>query len=334
MPRVKPGGRGRDKLPIAHSGFAPYLQRYLENRRINHYSADSLQRYDSSLRQFIVWCDARGLDSPTAITKPILERYKKHLFYTRKANGEPLSISSQSVKLANLKAWLKWLTRENYLLYNPASDLTLPRRPQRLPSHILSLDNIDALMNSADISMPEGLRDRAIMEVLYSSGLRRKECADLLLTSIDLRQGTVFVRAGKGGKDRLLPLGDRACRWLDKYLHDSRPALLVDWRAEALFIDNYGGAYNADCLGRVVKKHLKLAGIDVPGGAHLLRHAMATHMLENGADIRFIQAMLGHADLRATEVYTRVSVAKLREIHRATHPAKQGNPKKKGSDRQ
>ena len=129
-------------------------------------------------------------------------------------------------------------------------------------------------------------------------------------------------------------LRDRACRWLDKYLHDSRPALLVDWRAEALFIENYGGAYNADCLGRVGEKHLKLAGIDVPAEAHLLRHTMATHMLENGADIRFIQAMLGHMDLRATEVYTRVSVAKLREIHRATHPAKQGNPKKKGSDRQ
>ena len=177
-------------------------------------------------------------------------------------------------------------------------------------------------MNSADMAMAEGLWGRAIMEVLYISGLRRKAYADLLLIAVDLRQGTVFVRAGKGGRDRLAPQGDRACSWVDKYLHDSRPALLVDWRAEALFIDNYGDAYNADCLGRAVKKHLKLAGIGVPGGEHLLHHAMAAHMLENGTDIRFIQAMLGHAALRATEVYIRVSVAKLREIHRATRPAK------------
>ncbi len=324
MPRRKPGGEGnhRDRLAIEHSGFAPYLARYLEHRLINHYSEDNLRRCDSNLRQFILWSDERGLVSPTEVTKPILERYKKHLYYHRKANGEPLGISSQVIKLVSIKSWFKWLVRENYLLYNPASELSLPRMPQHIPRHILSQNEVGALMNAADITTPEGLRDRAIMELLYSSGLRRQECAGLRLSDIDLTRASVFVREGKGGKDRLLPVGEWACAWLDKYLQDSRPALVLHWNDEALFIDNYGDAYNADRLGAMVKRHLKKAGIDVVGSAHLLRHAMATHMLENGADIRFIQTMLGHADLRATEIYTRVSVEKLREVHRATHPAK------------
>ncbi|MBL4827256.1 MAG: tyrosine-type recombinase/integrase [Spongiibacteraceae bacterium] len=138
----------------------------------------------------------------------------------------------------------------------------------------------------------------------------------------------MFVREGKGHKDRLLPVGELACQWLEKYLMDARSELLLHWdSSNALFIDDYGEGYNADRLGRIIKKHLNKAEIRVEGGAHLLRHAMATHMLESGADIRFIQAMLGHSDLRATQIYTRVSVEKLREIHKATHLAKCGAAK-------
>ncbi|MBL4828252.1 MAG: site-specific tyrosine recombinase XerC [Spongiibacteraceae bacterium] len=330
MPRKKPGnqGNGREKLSIQHSGFAPYLHRYLEDRRINHYSEDSLQRYDSNLRQFIVWCDERALNHPTEVSKPILDRYKKHLYYQRKTNGNPLSITSQRIKLASLKAWFKWLVQENYLPTNPASEIALPRVPQRLPRHILDHDEIGSLMNSVELNKAQGLRDRAVMELLYSCGLRRKECAQLILSDLDLNRATVFVREGKGHKDRLLPVGELACQWLEKYLMDARSELLLHWDStDALFIDDYGEGYNADRLGRIIKKYLNKAEIRVEGGAHLLRHAMATHMLENGADIRFIQAMLGHSDLRATQIYTRVSVEKLREIHKATHPAKCGAAK-------
>ena len=165
------------------------------------------------------------------------------------------------------------------------------------------------------------------MELLYSCGLRRNECASLRLIDFDPKRATVFIHEGKGKKDRLLPVGELACLWLNRYLRESRPELVTASAQDALFISNYGEAYNADCLGRIVKSHMKKAGIEAEGAAHLLRHAMATHMLENGADIRFIQTMLGHADLRATQVYTQVSVEKLREIHRATHPAKVNNAK-------
>lgn len=324
--RRKPGGHRRPKLPVEHTGFYAYLAAYLEDRTINNYAAESNRRHDSNLRKFIVWCDERGLNDPRAITRPILERYKKHLYYARKANGEPLSFNGQATLLSSVKTWFKWLTRENHLLYNPASELVLPRRPKHLPRSLLSLEDIDALLTTPDITEVEGLRDRAVLEVLYSCGLRRQELATLCLQDVDLRRRTVFVREGKGGRDRLLPIGDSASAWLGKYLADGRPMLLRDVGESRVFISDYGEPYDGSGIGRLVKRVMKRAGIEVEGSAHLFRHAMATHMLENGADIRFIQAMLGHEDLRSTQVYTRVSVEKLREIHRATHPESTTRP--------
>jgi integrase/recombinase XerD len=223
--------------------------------------------------------------------------------------------------LSSLKSFFKWLTEENYLLYNPASELKLPKPPKKLPRTILSEDVMTDLMNQPDITTPDGLRDRTLLEVLYSCGLRRTELANLKIYDIDLKRSVLSVREGKGGKDRLLPLGERTLSWLTIYLHDVRDQLAGPLDDERLFITDYGEPFNGGILGRLVKKYMKQAGIDVTGSCHLLRHAMATHMLEHGADIRFIQAMLGHDDLNSTQIYTRVSVEKLREIHHATHPA-------------
>lgn len=318
----KPGGYQRDKLPVEHTAFYPYLCDYLESRLIHNYSHETNRRHDSNIRKFIVWCDERHLDDPRSITKPILERYKKHLYYSRKSNGEPMSFNGQATILTSLKTFFKWLTQNNYLLYNPASELQLPRKPQQLPRYLLSLDEVRDIFNAADTQTASGIRDRAVLELLYSCGLRRQECANLQLQDIDVKQQSVFVREGKGGKDRLLPIGDSALNWLIKYLEDARPELVTMRDEYTVFISDYGEAYQGAGIGRLVKRAMKKVGIEKTGSAHLLRHAMATHMLENGADIRFIQAMLGHSDLKSTQVYTRVSIEKLRKIHRATHPAK------------
>ncbi len=320
--KKKPGGYQKERLAVEHTGFYPYLRDYLEARLINNYAKETNRRHDSSLRKFIVWSDERGLEDPRSITKPILERYKKYLYYSRKQNGEPMSFSSQATSLSSVKSFFKWLTQQNYLLYNPASELELPKRAKQLPRNLLSVEEIQDMFNSVDVSTVEGLRDRAVMEVLYSCGLRRQECARLSLQDVNLKHQTVFVREGKGNKDRILPLGDSACAWLKKYLEDARPALMTRHDEYSFFISDYGDAYPGEGIGRLVKRAMKKAGIDKEGSAHLCRHAMATHMLDNGADIRFIQVMLGHSDLKSTEIYTRVSVEKLREVHRATHPAK------------
>lgn len=255
------------------------------------------------------------------ITKPILERYRKHLFYSRKTNGEPLSFHSQQVMLSSLKSFFKWLEEENYLPYNPASEIKLPKAPKHLPKTILSIDTVEDLLSQPDVDTPDGLRDRTILELLYSCGLRRTELAELKVFDVDFKRGIVVVQSGKGGKSRVLPLGDSAILWLTHYLNTVRDRLISPMDDDCLFITDYGEPYNGGILGSMVKKYMKQA-IEVTGSCHLLRHAMATHMLENGADIRFIQAMLGHDDLKSTQIYTRVSVEKLREIHKATHPSK------------
>jgi integrase/recombinase XerD len=187
---------------------------------------------------------------------------------------------------------------------------------------VLSIEEVEALMQQPPTHTSGGVRDRAILELLYSTGIRRSELCKLTLQDTSLTRKTLYVREGKGKKDRLIPIGDRALHWLQRYLNETRPQLLLDIDNTTLFLNDYGDAFRDTKLGDKVKRFMKNAGIDVPGSCHLLRHAMATHMLENGAELRFIQAMLGHSNLSATQMYTHVSIRKLQEVHSATHPAK------------
>jgi integrase/recombinase XerD len=171
---------------------------------------------------------------------------------------------------------------------------------------------------------------RAMLEVLYSTGIRRFELAGVKLFDVDVERGALMVRQGKGAKDRLVPVGERACAWVDKYLREVRPDLesgltkgADDYR---LFLDDDGRGFTPERIGDQVKRQLVAAGIEHAGSCHLFRVACATHMLENGADIRFIQSLLGHAKLDTTQIYTLVSLAKLKEVHNATHPARLRRP--------
>jgi integrase/recombinase XerD len=193
--------------------------------------------------------------------------------------------------------------------------------PKHLPRALLSIEDIEAILAVADPNTVPGLRDRAMLETLYSTGIRRTELTNLRRYDADLTRLLVFVHEGKGRKDRVVPLGARAAAWLDKYLIESRSQLLAH-EHEALFINDYGEPVTPAWLATRVRRHMELAGIDKPGSCHLFRHACATHMLDNGADIRFIQAMLGHATLSTTERYTHVAIGKLQQIHAATHPAR------------
>ena len=200
--------------------------------------------------------------------------------------------------------------------------MELPKDEVRLPS-VLSEADIERVMQQPSLSCLKGLRDRTILEVLYSTGMRRKELCELQLEDINLSQQTVMVRKGKGKKDRLLPLGERATQWVARYLTDARMGLVRDLEDQTVFLNNSGKPYRDTKLGDCVKRYLVQADIHLTGSCHLLRHAMATHMLENGADIRYLQAMLGHGNLQSTEIYTHVSIRKLQAVHTATHPSEQ-----------
>ena len=317
--------RGSEKKPskkrhIEHNGLYPYLILYLDWRATRAFSAHAQVGIDAALRRFIEWCDERGLQQPSEITRPIIERYQRHLFYTRKADGEPIGLSTQISYLQSIRGWFRFLARENHIAFNPAADLVMPRKPKRLPRGILSIESVIAILQQPDVTTLTGVRDRTILEVLYATGMRRSELIHLKLHHIDRERGTVFIDQGKGRKDRYVPIGQRAIEWLTKYLLDVRHLLIMPPDDGLVFLTDYGEPFSKNRLSDLVKGYVMRTGI-AHGSCHLFRHAMATHMLENGADIRFIQAMLGHSELTTTAIYTHVAVRKLKEIYDAAHPA-------------
>jgi len=299
-----------------------YALAYKEQLKARHYATQSVQYKYASLGWFIAWCHERGIERVQQITRPILQRYQRHLYYAMSRSGKPLSVASQRNRLTAVRTWFKFLMRENLILYNPASELELPKQEKRLPKHTLTVEEAELVLSQPDIETDKGLRDRAILEVLYSTGIRRQELINLKRQDMNTGAGVMAVRQGKGKKDRFIPVGDRALLWVYKYFEEVRPLHALPNSPDNVFLDQSGSDLEKHRLGRAVKKYVKQSGIDKTGSCHLFRHTMATLMLENGADIRFIQQMLGHSMISSTEIYTHVAIHKLKEIHTATHPAR------------
>ena len=307
--------------PSARNPMHADVLAYLDYWRAMGYREAGVLLRKKALKRFVAWAEAHGLHSVVQMTLLLLERYRHDLFLYRKANGMSLAMNSQQLLLVPVKGFFKWLARSRRIPVNPAAELELPRKPVRLPVRVLTVAEVERLIREADIATPWGIRDRAILEVLYSSGMRRAELSALAVYDWNRAGGAVAIRQGKGGRDRVVPVGERAASWLARYLDIVRPKLVRGPDDGTLFLTDYGECFEKNRLGDLVRRYLDWAGIGVPGACHLLRHACATHMLENGADIRYIQALLGHADLRSTQIYTQVSIAKLRQVHAATHPS-------------
>jgi integrase/recombinase XerD len=219
-----------------------------------------------------------------------------------------------------LRGYFKWLTRSGAIPANPAADLELPRKLKRLPRVVLTAGEVERVMACVDLGTPVGLRDRAMLEVLYATGMRRMEIARLELGDVDAERCVVLIREGKGGKDRLIPLGERALHWLRQYLERAREELAWNAQDKTLFLGNEGMPLSPMWLSTVIARRVDAAELGKRGGCHLFRHTMATLMLEGGADIRHIQAMLGHAEISTTQIYTQVAIRQLQQVHAMTHP--------------
>ncbi len=306
--------------PNDPEGLYVWMKRFLEALRVKNYSERTVENRESYLSFFIAWCEARSIARPQEVTKPILERYQRHLFHLRKADGKPLSFRAQFARLVPVRAYFKWLTRQNVLLWNPASELELPRLERRLPKHVLTASEAELVLSQPDTSEPMGIRDRAILEVLYSTGIRRMEVVHLSVYDLDAERGTLMVRQGKGKKDRMVPIGEQAIAWLERYLSDVRSSVVVPPDDGVLFLTAGGEELSPNRLTQLVRDYVNAAGTGKKGACHLFRHTMATLMLEGGADIRYIQEMLGHVELSTTQIYTQVGIRKLQAVHAPTHP--------------
>ena len=273
---------------------------------------NTLQAYGTDLRALARWLAARDLD---------LMRAGRTQLQGFLADRVRRGVRMRSLRrlLSTLKRFYRYQVRVGALREDPSARIDTPRIGRPLPE-TLSEAEVEALLGAPDTSTDRGLRDRAMLETLYACGLRVSELVGLRAAALSRTHGVVRL-AGKGGKERLVPVGEQALDWIEHYLRDARPALL-DGRAgtDALFVTGRGGPMTRQAFWYIVKRYARAVGIERPLSPHTLRHAFATHLLNHGADLRVVQMLLGHSDLSTTQIYTHVARARLQEVHARHHP--------------
>ncbi|MGB2131744.1 MAG: site-specific tyrosine recombinase XerD, partial [Marinobacterium sp.] len=261
-------------------------------------SDNSRASYQRDLWRYAVWLNGRGLELVQA------DRAELQAYLNWRLEQQ-LKSSSTSRLLSCLRGFYRFLLRERYLDVDPTLNLDNPRLARPLPK-TLTENEVERLLAAPDCYDVLGLRDRAMLEVLYASGLRISELVGLQLEQVNQRLGVIRV-VGKGDKERLVPVGDEALRWIEKYLHSARPELVRSTREEALFLSQRGQQMTRQAFWYRIRRYAVESGIDKPLSPHVLRHAFATHLLNHGADLRVVQMLLGHSDLSTTQIYTHVA---------------------------
>lgn len=276
-------------------------------------SRNTLAAYASDLRQFAGWLLERE-NTLLGVERGQIQSYLSDRILGR------ASKRTTSRLLSTLKRFYRWAQRQGHMRFDPAAPVEAPKLSRPLPK-VLSENEVERLLAAPDVNTPLGLRDKAMLETVYASGLRVSELVGIELGQINLRQGLVRL-FGKGNKERVVPLGEEALHWLNRYLETGRPALLSgrDNRPEQLFVTRRGGGMTRQMCWHMIKRYAGEAGIDKPLSPHTLRHAFATHLLNHGADLRAVQMLLGHSDLSTTQIYTHIAKARLRDFHARHHP--------------
>ncbi|MCC7044686.1 MAG: site-specific tyrosine recombinase XerD [Acidobacteria bacterium] len=289
-----------------------YLEAYLRHLEVERrVAANTVAAYRRDLARLADYA-RRHASTVIALTRRDLEGC------VREAMAGGLAASSAARFVAAIRSFYRFQCLTGHLPANPAEDLQAPRRMSTLP-RFLSAPDVDALIAAPDVSSPGGLRDRALIEVLYATGLRVSELVGLRLTDVRLSEGWIQC-LGKGHRQRIVPLGAEAAAWLERYLRESRPVFTRRRESPWVFVNARGGTrLSRGGFWKLLKAHGRTAGIRAPLSPHVLRHSFATHLLERGADLRAIQAMLGHADLSTTQIYTHVLEARLRQVYDTFH---------------
>jgi integrase/recombinase XerD len=272
-----------------------------------------------AVRVFLVWLADRGVALPN-VRSDDLAAYQSAVMALRRADGAPYSSGNLAHRIGAVKALYHFLFRAGYLLTDPSAVLEYPRREERLPRGILTRDETRKLVEAPDTSTPLGLRDRAILETFYATGIRASELADLKSADVDTEDRLLRVVLGKGKKDRNVPLTRAAAEAIEAYLERGRPHIQGATKTPRLFLARRGGRMHDALLNDLVQAAVRKAGIEKHATCHTLRHSVATHLLKGGADIRHIQALLGHSSLSTTERYTHVEISDLSRVLRRAHP--------------
>ena len=300
------------------------VEDFLQHLRHERGQAEHTQRtYAALLNRFVTWANQQAIRDWSSVELRHLMAFLQHERERAPADAPSNSsrrLSSESVylEIAALRALYRFAENEKLLPVNIAENLSLPRRWQRLPK-ALSIEEIQTLLTPEQPQNPQRLCDLAILELAYASGLRLAELRSIRLEQLHLESGFINV-IGKGNKERVVPLGRKAILAVQHYLESGRPNLVTGRSPANLFLTKRGTPFAAVTMWLRIKQRVRRAGIERNITPHMLRHSFATHLLENGADLRVIQELLGHANISTTEVYTHVAGNRLREVHRKYHP--------------
>ncbi len=312
MPKTTVTGKVGAARQALHSVYQQVIDRYLDALWMEKgLSENSLSSYRRDLQQFAQWLQPQGIEL-LSVGRDVL------LSYLAFRLEKGLSSRSTARMLSCLRGFYRYQLREGGIVVDPSLELENPKLARPLPKS-LSEHDVEQLLAVPDPDSPLELRDRAMLELLYASGLRVSELVGLQMGQLGQAQGVVRV-VGKGSKERLVPTGEEALYWLQRYLREARPVLLSDGLSEVLFPSCRGRQMTRQTFWHRIKIYAQRAGISKNLSPHTLRHAFATHLINHGADLRVVQLLLGHSDLSTTQIYTHVARERMKDLHRQHHP--------------
>lgn len=297
------------------------LHQFAEKLELRGYAKRSIQGYPYDMGLFLRFLQRKENLTSLADVKPEhIIAYHTYLQYGKFRGGKHLATATVIKRLDALKVFYKMMHAEGLIEQDHSGIVAPPKKRRSLPKHVPSEKDMAALLEVIQPTKPLTIRDRALFELLYATGIRSEEARSVTVENLDLTERTIFV-TGKGAKDRILPLGDWVVPFLLEYLQVSRPKLITPRHlSPPLFVSKTGRPITSANLGDLVNKYATKAGLDIPLTPHSFRHACATHLLKGGADIRYVQELLGHSDLSSTQIYTQVDISMLKAAHSRFHP--------------
>jgi integrase/recombinase XerD len=299
------------------------IAEFVNQLKARGYASNTIISYRRNLSHFKRYLAGRQLADLRKATASVVHEYQQ------KVMAELIAMESKALKIRAVKRLFEYLTESHRLLINPTEGIVETCRKGRRIGSVLTIDEVKKLFCQPNLSLKTGLRDRAIMEVLYCTGIRIDEFMALEVYHVDLKDKVLYIRKGKGRTQRVVPLGKAALKYLKEYLYRIRPYYVrKNPRQRTLFVNHSGGSLSAGCIYYFLRKYRLAAGIKKPVSPHTFRRTCATHLLQQGADIRYIQELLGHRHLKTTQLYTKVLPVEVKKTHERTHPNRKGERQK------
>lgn len=302
-----------EKLELLVLKFTEYL-------KVSGYSERSVSNYNLNVTYFLDYLKEIGIVNIAEADRRVITDYQSRV-YLQCYKGKPLSPATQQLRLTCVRTFYRYLLHAGLTNYDPTSNMDMPKTPKQLPKNIMSKKEIGKLLSIPNLDTIRGIRDRAILEVFYSTGIRVSELCNLTLNDINLTGGELRVNQGKNAKDRIIPLGEAVCDFIELYLRESRPKL-ADSKQQILFVTKKGAKFSRNHIHNTIMRYGKKTGLKA--NPHSIRHTCATHLLKGKADIRQIQELLGHASISTTQIYTKVEISDLKRVMKRCHPREKG----------